>query len=407
MLIKRQFYLDNLLKLKDKNLIKVITGLRRVGKSTLLKLFQQELLADGVAKNNIIVINFEERESVNLTDWKILHDEIMKLLSPKGMNYVFLDEVQMVKEFERMVGSLFVKPNIDLYITGSNAFLLSGELTTLLSGRYISMNLLPLSFSEYAQIFPELSVESLFRQYLNNSAMPEAAFLFRDAPDLANNYLRDIYETVINKDIKQRYQIRDMNSFKKVTRFVLDNVGSFVSANSIAEVLNVGNRNRDPDISHKTVDNYLHYLSESYFLYQADRYDIKGKNLLKTQNKYYLTDMGFRNALVGEKIEVDLGHKLENLVYLELRRRSNGDIWVGKHDVTEVDFVVQKLAGEREYYQVALTSVDKETMARELKPLQNIKDNYQKFLLTTDPDSGVYEGIRKINVIDWLLKGGK
>jgi predicted AAA+ superfamily ATPase len=403
MIIQREEYLERLRKLRDKNLIKVVTGVRRSGKSTLLQLFQEELLASGVPKSRIISINFEERKNLALTDWVKLHDEIEAKLTDGQMNYIFLDEVQMVKDFERMVDSLFVKPNTDLYITGSNAFLLSGDLATLLSGRYLSTNILPLSFAEYVEAFPETNRDELFRKYLMSSAFPEAVGLEKDAPDLINSYIKDIYETVINKDIKNRYQIRDMANFERVVRFALDNIGNMVSAKSIADVLNAGNKTHEKDISHNTIDNYLRYLTEAYLLYKADRYDIKGKKLLKTQDKYYVVDMGFRNVLVGDNPESDLGHKLENLVYLELRRRGGWHIFVGKNDETEVDFVVGKAGGEREYYQVAYTTHSSDTLKRELEPLQKIRDNYQKFIISTDFDNSVYDGIRKVNVVDWLL----
>jgi predicted AAA+ superfamily ATPase len=402
MLIRREPYLKTLRQLRDKNLIKVITGLRRVGKSTLLQLFEEELRDDGVPDSRILSYNFEDPIHRDKLDWGKLYDEIAARLDENAMNYVFLDEVQSVPSFERLVDGLFIKKNVDLYVTGSNAFLLSGELATLLSGRYISINLLPLSFREYGELFSTLGRSELFNQYLGNSTMPEAASLLIDAPDLVNKYLRDIYETVINKDVKLRHEIRDMANFERVTRFILDNIGSFVSAKSIADALNIGNRTHQKDISHNTIDKYLRYLTESFFLYKANRYDIKGKNLLKTQDKYYATDLGFRTALVGGLAKSDLGHKLENLVYLELRRRNEGEIWVGKNGDQEVDFVVQNPAGEREYYQVAWTAHDQTTLERELLPLQKTRDNYQKFLITTDPDNSIYIGIRKINVVDWL-----
>lgn len=402
MLIRREQYLETLRKLRDKNLIKVITGLRRVGKSTLLQLFQEELQGTGVAPRNIIAYNFEDPAYRDKLDWGVLYDEITARLDEDTMNYVFLDEVQTVPSFERLVDGLFIKKNVDLYITGSNAFLLSGELATLLSGRYISLNLLPLSFAEYGELLPAMQGRDLFDRYLSASTMPEAASLSLDAPDLVSRYLVDIFDTVVNKDIKDRYEIRDMANFGRVVRFVLDNVGNFVSANSIAEALNAGSARSEALLSHKTISNYLQYLTESFFLYRADRYDIKGKKLLKTQDKYYATDLGFRSALVGGRADADLGHKLENIAYLELRRRNVGDIWVGKYDESEVDFVVQNLAGERSYYQVAWTAHSASTLERELRALQRVRDNFPKYLITTDPGSAVVDGIRKVNVIDWL-----
>lgn len=405
MLIRREPYLETLRKLKDKNLIKVITGLRRVGKSTLLQLFQEELHDSGVPVGRIIAYNFEDPAYRNRLDWGLLYDEIVEQLDDTAMNYVFLDEVQTVPSFERLVDGLFIRKNVDLYITGSNAFLLSGELATLLSGRYISTNLLPLSFAEYTEVFPGTPKSELFARFLGASTMPEAASLSVDAPDLVNNYLLDIFDTVVNKDIKNRYEIRDMTNFGRVTQFALDNVGSFVSANSIAEALNAESAGGEA-ISHKTISNYLQYLTESFFLYKADRYDIKGKKLLKTQDKYYATDLGFRTALVSGKVDADLGHKLENIVYLELRRRNTGEIWVGKHDESEVDFVVQNPGGERAYYQVAWTAHDSAILERELRALTRIRDNFPKYLLTTDPGDTTIDGIRRVNVVDWLLNFG-
>jgi predicted AAA+ superfamily ATPase len=403
MLIRRENYLKELRKLRDKNLIKIITGMRRAGKSTLLELFREELLDGGVDESQIQFINFEEAKNIDLTDWLKLHNNIeTKLISDK-MNYIFLDEIQMVDDFERVVDSLYVKKNTDIYITGSNAFLLSGELATLLTGRHISTNILPLSFSEYAELFPEMGKIELFGQYLNSSSMPEAAQLSQDAPELVNKYLRDIYNTVVAKDIKRRYQIRDEANFGRVLQFLLDNIGSFVSTRSITDALNSELKKGETTISHHTVDTYIGYLTDTYLLYKADRYDIKGKNLLKTQDKYYVVDLGLRSALVSGKVDADLGHKLENLVYLELRRRNIGDIWVGKADNTEVDFVVQNPRGEREYYQVAWTAHDSKTLDRELSPYAKIHDNYPKYLITTDLGNNTIDGVQKVNVIDWLL----
>jgi uncharacterized protein len=404
MLIRREEYLQSLRQLRDKNLIKVITGLRRVGKSTLLQLFQEELRDSGVPEKCIISYNFEDPTYRNKLDWGVLYDEISERLDESAMNYVFLDEVQTVPSFERLVDGLFIKKNVDLYITGSNAFLLSGELATLLSGRYMSINLLPLSLIEYKELRPAAANRDLFDSYLQTSTMPEAASLGIEAPNLVNNYLLNIFETVVNKDIKSRYGIRDMESFNRVIRFVLDNVGSFVSSNSIAEALNARLPRSSSAVSHKTIDKYLTYLTESYFLHKVDRYDIKGKKLLKTQDKYYVTDLGFRRALVSGRTDADLGHRLENIVYLELRRRNVGEIWVGKNDNQEVDFVVQNPSGERDYYQVSWTASSSKTLERELRPLESISDHFPKYLITTDPGDVTIEGIRRVNAVDWLLR---
>jgi len=404
MLIKRQTYLERLWQLKDKNLIKVITGVRRAGKSVLLQLFRQELLDGGVSEKQIISINFEERKNIDLTDWIKLHDEIESKLVKNKMTYVFLDEVQMVDQFERMVDSLFVKPNTDIYITGSNVFLLSSELATLLSGRYITTNILPLSFKEYIQAYPGENKDRLFDKFLVGSAMPETLELDLGNTNLVNDYLHDVYNTIFRKDIQDRFEIRDTVNFQRVVKFIFDNIGNLTTAKNIADTLNSDNKNHKSDISHKTVDNYLEYLTASYLFYKVDRYDIKGKNLLKTQNKYYAVDLGFRQALLGQKMDIDMGHKLENLVFLELYRRNSGYILIGKTDNKEVDFVVQNNSGNRIYYQVALSIKDEKTLQRELEPLQKIKDNYPKFIISTDFDNSIYNGIQKINIIDWLLK---
>jgi predicted AAA+ superfamily ATPase len=264
---------------------------------------------------------------------------------------------------------------------------------------------LPLSFAEYVEAFPTHNKTELFGQYLSGTSMPEAVMLSLDAPELVNKYLRDVFDTILNKDIKKRYQIRDESNFHRVLKFLLDNVGSFVSTRNITDALNATLTKGETTISHHTVDTYINYLTNTYLLYKADRYDIKGKNLLKTQDKYYVVDLGFRSALVSGKVDADLGHKLENLVYLELRRRNIGDIWVGKVDEKEVDFVVQNPRGEREYYQVVYTTYDTATLERELAPYQKIHDHYPKYLITADLGNSIIEGVQKINVVDWLTGG--
>lgn len=406
MLIRREQYLQELRKLKDHNLIKVITGLRRSGKSTLLELFKEELLDGGVVPGQIQFLNFEDPEVNKNLDWRSLYEQIMANLTTKTMNYVFLDEIQVVPEFEKLVDGLFMHKNIDVYITGSNAMLLSGELATLLTGRYISINVLPLSFEEYCELFPNTPKSDLFGQYLSSSSLPEAAHLHQDAPELINKYLLDVYNTIVIKDIRKRNDIRDMANFEKVFKYVLGNVGSYLSARNIANMLNSELQNNQTAISHHTVNTYLGYLTETFLLYKADRYDIKGKNVLKTQDKYYVVDLGLRSALTSGRVDADLGHKLENLVYLELRRRNIGNIWVGKHENGEIDFVVQNPAGVREYYQVAWTVSEAKTLERELKTFTKINDNFPKMIITTDLGNSTIEGILKINIIDWLL-GGK
>lgn len=402
MKIPREAYLSKLRELRDVNLIKVITGMRRVGKSTILADFRDELLGSGVPGRRIHFVNFEERRNLRLADWTALHDEMEAALDPGGTNYIFLDEIQMLGGFERLLDSLFVKPNTDIYVTGSNAFLLSGELATLLGGRHITLNVLPYSFSEFSLARPGQSADALFRAYINASALPEAVNLASRAPGQVNQYLREVFDAVVRKDIVTRAAIRDMANFEEVTRFVFDSVGSFVSPRRIADTLNAAPRRKETGISHNTVEGYLHHLTGAFVLYRADRYDIKGRNLLKTQQKFYTVDLGLKNAMSGMGSDRNLGHKLENIVYLELRRRHQGDIWVGKQDESEVDFVVQMHAGDRRYYQVAWSAAETETLERELRPLRKIRDNHPKTLLTADPDTMTLEGIRKVNVIEWL-----
>jgi len=399
-LIKRDCYLAKLRLLKNQDLIKVITGIRRSGKSTILELFKNELLESGIKKSNIIFINFEERENLHLTNWTALYDEIIKKTGKDENYYVFLDEIQMVLNFEKMLNGLFVKKNIDLYVTGSNALLLSGELSTLLTGRYIAINVTPYSFAEYREAFGgEPNTDKLFRQYMNASHFPEAVNLSQSAPGLVNDYIRSIYDTVINKDISQRYKLRIADNLKRVIDFVFNSIGSPVSASNIAETLN---KNSDKKISHNTIRSYLDYLCRSFVLYRAKRFDVKGKELLTTNEKFYLVDLGLRQITFENKFDSDLGHKLENVVYFELLRRG-GEVFTGKNKDKEIDFMVQKNNYEREYYQVAYTVSNAQTLNREIQAFKNINDNYPKYLLTLDFDNSSVNGIRKINVIDWLL----
>jgi predicted AAA+ superfamily ATPase len=400
-MIERALYLSRLKQLKDQNLIKVITGIRRCGKSTLLQSYMNELLKDGVALKNIIFLNFEERENLHLTNWTILYDEIIEQINPNDKYYIFLDEVQLITDFERLVNSLFTKKNIDLYVTGSNAYLLSSELATLLTGRYIAINLLPYSFKEYATAFSDdKNTDKLFRKYINNSCFPEAVTLSKNDSNLENDYLQSIYDTVIIKDISQRHNLRNIDNLHRIISFLFDSIGSYVSPTNIAAQLN---HNSQKKISHNTIIKYLNFLTQSYILYAAPRYDIRGKELLTTNEKYYVVDLGLKNITTTNKYEADLGRKLENIVYFELLRRG-GKVYVGKHDEREIDFVVQKAGNMREYYQVAYTVNDEKTLNREISAFDKIKDNYPKYLLTMDYDNTNINGIQKINVIDWLLE---
>lgn len=400
-MISREIYLQKLRQLKDQNLIKVVTGIRRSGKSTLLEAFKNELIENGVAKKNIVFLNFEERENLHLTNWTTLYDEIIKNISGDKKHYVFLDEVQLVNDFEKLINGLFIKKNIDLYVTGSNAYLLSSELATLLTGRYIAINVQPYSFSEYTLAnSKDKNTDRLFRQYINTSSFPEAVSLAQSDETLVYDYLQSIYDTVVIKDIAQRYKLRNLHNLNRVISFVFDSVGSYISPTNMALSIN---KNSKKTISHNTISKYLDFLTNSYIIYPAPRYDIKGKELLTTNQKYYLVDLGLKNITTTNKYDADLGRKLENVVYFELLRRG-GKIYAGKNNDKEIDFVVQKSNNEREYYQVAFTVNDEKTFEREVSAFRNIRDNYPKYLLTLDFDNTSIEGIQKINVIDWLLK---
>jgi predicted AAA+ superfamily ATPase len=399
-MIIRETYLQKLRGLRDQKLIKVVTGIRRSGKSTLLEAFKQELIESGVAKRNIVFLNFEERENIHLTNWTALYDEIIKNIKSDEKYYVFLDEVQLVDDFEKLINSLFRKKNIDLYVTGSNAYLLSSELATLLTGRYIAINVQPYSFLEYTLAYSkEKNTDRLFRQYINTSCFPEAVTLAKRNENLVNDYLQSIYETVVIKDIAQRYKLRNLHNLQRVISLVFDSIGSYLSPTNIAATLN---KNSNKTISHNTIIKYLDFLTNSYIIYAAPRYDIKGKELLSTNPKYYLVDLGLKNITTTNKYDADLGRKLENVVYFELLRRG-GKIYAGKNNDKEIDFVVQKPNNEREYYQIAFTVNDEKTFEREISAFRNIRDNYPKFLLTLDFDKTNIEGIYKVNVIDWLL----
>ncbi|PKP21762.1 MAG: ATPase [Bacteroidetes bacterium HGW-Bacteroidetes-20] len=400
-MIPREIYLKKLRLLKDQDLIKVITGVRRSGKSTLLESFRNEILSSGVNNENIFYLNFEDRETLQFKNWVDVYDEILKKIDPNQTYYVFLDEVQLIDNFEKLIDCLFIKKNIDLYVTGSNAFLLSSELATLLTGRYIAIHLHPYSFAEYIHAFPEeKNTDRLFRQFLNNSTFPEAVNIFKSAPELVSDYLQSIYDTVIRKDIITRHKLRNFNNLERIIEFIFDSIGSLLSPTNIAKQLN---QYSDKKISHNTIIKLINYLTESYIIYKAPRYDIKGKELLTINEKYYLVDLGLKNITITNKYDADLGHKLENVVYLELIRRG-GKVFVGKNGEKEVDFIVQKSNNEREYYQVSYTINDEKVFEREISSFRNIKDNYPKFLLTLDYDNIIIDGIQKINIIDWLLK---
>jgi len=401
----RKGYISKLLSYKDKDLIKVVSGLRRSGKSTLLELYRQTLLQMGVQAKQIVFLNFEEFELRKfLNDMDALHTHIISQLDLSEPCYVFLDEVQNVKEFERLVDGLFVKPNVDVYITGSNAFLLSGELATLLSGRYIEISILPFSFKEYLTARDidtsnkYLNYEALFFDYVNETSLPKGVELREGGYDKIYEYLDAIYTTIVEKDITQRHQINDKRAFGNVVKFVASNIGNPLSPGNIANTLK-----QDGQSTHNTtVEKYLEYLVASFVFYKVNRFDLKGKKQLATQEKYYLVDVGLLNILVGKERASDRGHILENIIYLELLRRGN-KIWTGTTRYNEVDFVCKTKSGSIEYYQVAWQMTTENTIAREFGALEKINDNFPKFLLTTDSFTQNRNGVHHLNVFNWLL----
>ena len=398
--IQRESYLSILKNFKDKQIIKVITGIRRCGKSTLLELFQEYLKENGVEEKQIVSINFENADYEELQDRKKLHEYLKSKLVKNKKTYIFLDEIQNVNEFERTVDSLFINKDVDLYITGSNAYLLSSELATLLTGRYIEIKMLPLSFKEYMSAFEDKTdISKKFRNYLEFSSFPQAIELYNANPDNINLFLDGIYNTILFKDVMQRKGITDKSVLERVTKYLYDNIGNRSSMKSISDHIEGLERNN----SYNTVSNYVEALADSFMIYKANRYDIKGKEILKTQEKYYAVDIGLRYHILGQNSGRDMGHILENIVYLELLRRGY-TVYIGKLEDLEIDFVA-KNSKETIYYQVSLTTREESTLDRELTPLQKINDNYQKVILTMDDDLDVdFDGIRKINVIDWLLK---
>lgn len=394
-MLERLEYLEKLKKWKDKDVIKVVTGIKRCGKSTLFDLYIEYLKSIGVKEDHIITINLESLD-YNFNDYKELYDYVINLVRDKNQYYVFLDEVQNIPEFQKTVDALYIKKNIDVYITGSNAILLSGELATLLSGRYIEIKMLPLSFKEYRDYFNIVGDEKLYLRYINNSSFPYTLKL--ENSDEIDEYLERIYNTIIVKDIASRKKITDISMLKSVTEFLFSSIGSTMSVKKISDTLTSNGRN----VSVHTVENYLDSLTESYIFNKVSRYDIKGKQYLETGNKYYATDVTMRYAVLGRK-ELDVGHILENIVYLELLRRGY-KVYIGKSGEKEVDFVAVNKEGTI-YYQVAYTTRDEKTLERELSSLKSINNHYPKYILTMDLDPEVdYDGIRKMNVIDWLLK---
>lgn len=397
-MIERSIYLEKLKKLKDKQIIKVITGIRRCGKSTILKIYKSYLINTNVNEDRIISINFEDNSNKHLLNPDVLHEFIVSKLDKQKMNYIFLDEIQMVDEFEKCVNSLFLRENVDIYITGSNSYMLSGELATYLTGRYMEIHILPLSFKEYISYYGDSDLLIKYSKYLENGGFPYIINL-NDDKELIYNYLDSIYTTVLMKDIINRKRINDVMILDSVVRFLFDNVGCIVSTKKISDsLISMGRKN-----SINTIESYISTLTESYILYRVNRYDIKGKQYLKTLEKYYLSDIGLRNYLLGNKANTDMGYVLENIIFLELKRRGY-EIYIGKTDTEEVDFVISNQDGLK-YIQVALTVQDENTLKRELRPFESIKDHFPKILITMDFNPIIYHnGIKQVNALDFLLE---
>jgi len=399
-LINRKNYIQQLKKLKDEHIIKVITGLRRSGKSTLFEIFIRQIIASGVPVNRVQQYNFEKPIFPEEYTWRDIYKAILEKTDKESMNYIFLDEPQQIYEFERLIDALCVEKFIDLYVTGSNAYFLSSDLATLLSGRYITIHVLPFSFAEFYESQQDtiLNKYELFNNYLYETSLPQGVLLRNQGADIQNMYIQDVYSTIVEKDIRQRYNIQNIRSFDNLSKFLMGAIGSVVSPNNISKAM----KRDSQDIHHNTVEKYIEYLVDSYVFYQVNRFDIKGKQQLATQEKYYLVDIGFRNLKLGKFQYQDVGYILENIVYLELNRRGY-QIWIGKIGEYEVDFIVKNALNKFEYYQVTWSISDPKTAEREIRPLKYIDDNYPKYIISTDIISSEIEGIEHINIVDWLL----
>jgi predicted AAA+ superfamily ATPase len=403
-LTNRKEYINKLLSYKDKDLIKVVSGLRRSGKSTLLELYRDLLIKQGIGKRQIQFYNFELPENYLNKNWDDIYFEIKKKLQAAKPNYIFLDEVQNIPLFEKLVDGLFASENIDVYITGSNAFLLSSELATLLSGRYIEISILPFSFHEYLTARnidtknKYLNYEALFFDYVNETSLPKGVELRDLGFDKIYEYLEAIYTTIIEKDITQRFQINDKRAFANIVKFVATNIGNPLSPSNISKTL----KHDGQSIHHSTIEKYLEYLTASFVFYKVNRFDLKGKKQLATQEKYYLVDTGLLNVLAGKDRTTDRGHILENVVFLELLRRGY-KIWTGTGRNSEVDFVCKTPSGDIEYFQVAWQLGNENTVNREIGALEKISDNDPKYLLTTDSYTPDHSGIKHLNVFNWML----
>ena len=405
-MVQRDEYLNQLKKWKDEQVIKVITGIRRCGKSTLLEMYRDYLKSEGVSDDRIISINFEELEYEELSDYKALYNYIKERLHKTETTYIFLDEIQQVENFQKAVDSLYVKKNTDIYITGSNAYLLSGELATLLSGRYVEINMLPLSFAEFCQIKKSGDKNELFAEYMKNGGLPYITNLGDDSEKI-DTYLEGIYNTIIVKDIEERQKRResdpdkrkvtDIALLKNISRFLAGSIGSPISVKSIADYVTSSGRK----VSQNTVDDYVEALTEPYIFYPVERYDVLGKQLLKKNRKMYIVDLGLRRHLLARQ-RYDLGFSLENIIYFELLRRGYS-VNIGKVGAAEIDFVARK-NDNVSYYQVTASMTEESTFEREMSPLKGITDNYPKTVITLDRFTlGNYEGMEVVNAVDWLL----
>lgn len=399
-MIVRQNYLNKLINSKDTEFIKVITGVRRSGKSTLLLMFKEYLIENKISEKNIIHINFESAMYDEIKDYKDLY-EYIKIKLSKGKNYILLDEVQNVVKWEKAVNSIKVDFNVDIYITGSNAYLLSSELATLLSGRYIEIKMYPLSFKEFLEFnsYDKSNIDDKFNEYLKFGGLPAITHI-KDKNDLVMTYLNDIYNTIVKKDVIDRNGIKDIALLENIIKYVASNIGSPISANKISDYLN-SNKVVDK-CNHQTIDNYLKMLENAFIVYKADRSDIRNKSILKTLGKYYLADIGIRNTILGFR-NIDEGHLLENIVYLELLRRGF-KVNIGKTLDYEVDFVAENVDNVK-YYQVSQSIINESVKERELRSLESISDNYEKIILTMDKSINKdFNGIKVVNIIDFLLE---
>ncbi|MCL2112230.1 MAG: ATP-binding protein [Clostridiales bacterium] len=396
-MIGRKEYLEQLAMWRDEKVIKVVTGVRRCGKSTLLELFISALKEDGVSDKQIVLVNLEDEGFSELLDYKKLHKYVETRMAKGKRTYVFIDEVQNCVDYEKAVSSLHLKKNLDIYITGSNAYMLSGELATKLAGRYVEIDMLPLSFKEYGEAVSIEDKRKRFASYMDMGAFPYST-KFADNSLAHSQYLEGIINTVLVKDIMTRKRLSDVTLAKSIARFLSSSIGSPVSAKRIADTLTSAGR----PTGAATIDIYLEALVDSYLFYKVHRYDIKGKMNLKTESKYYICDTGLRNMILGTTGQ-DIGYQIENIAFLELLRRGH-TINIGKAGRdTEVDFVAVR-DKQTEYYQVSASVLDESTLERELRPLRQIKDNHPKFLLTLDEFSSDHDGIQQINLIDWLLQ---